>query len=56
MIGALSIISLVVGTAVAWIGSRHARHQEALEAFGGVLLIAGFALLGYSIECIFGRP
>jgi hypothetical protein len=56
VIGALSVISVVVGTAAAWMAGRHPRHRDIMETFGGVLLIAGFALLGYSLECIFGRP
>jgi hypothetical protein len=56
VIGSLSVISVVVGTAFAWIASRHARHRDAMQAFGGILLIAGFALLGYALECTFGPP
>lgn len=56
MIGALSLISVLVGTAFAWMAARQTRPQQAIETISGVLLIAGFALLGYSLECIFGRP
>jgi hypothetical protein len=57
MIGALSVISIVVGTACAWMAAGHPRHQQVMETCGGGLLIAGFALLGYSLECIFfGQP
>lgn len=56
MIGALSIICVVIGMAFAYMAGRHRRHQRVMETFGGVLLIAGFALLGYSLECIFGPP
>lgn len=50
MIGALSVIGVVVGTAFAYMAGRHPRHQQIMETFGGALLIAGFALLGYSLE------
>lgn len=56
MIAALSVVSVVVGTSVSWIAARHPRHRAAMETFGGVLLIAGFALLGYCLECVVGRP
>jgi uncharacterized membrane protein len=56
MIGALSVISVLVGTAFAYMAGRHPRHQQVMETFGGVLLIAGFALLGYSLEYIFTHP
>jgi len=56
MIGALSVISVVVGTTIACVAGRYPRHQRDLETLGGVLLIAGFALLGYSLELTLGRP
>jgi hypothetical protein len=56
MIEALSVLSVVIGAAAAWMAGRHPQHQRIMETFGGVLLIAGFALIGYSLECVFGRP
>ena len=56
MIGALSIISILLGAAFAWMAHGHPRRQPAMESIGGILLIAGFALLGYSLECMFCRP
>jgi 1,4-dihydroxy-2-naphthoate octaprenyltransferase len=56
MIGAFSVIPVIVGTALAWMATRHPQHQEILQTLGGILLIAGFALLGYSLECVFCRP
>lgn len=56
MIGALSVTSVAVGTAIAWMAGRYPRHQHVMQAFGGVLLIAGFALVGYLLESIFGPP
>jgi cytochrome c biogenesis protein CcdA len=55
MIGT-STAFVVAGATVAWIVARHPRHREVIEMIGGSLLIAGFALLGYSLECVFGRP
>jgi membrane associated rhomboid family serine protease len=56
MIGALGVISAVVGTAFAYMASQHPRHQQVMETFGGVLLIVGFTLLGCSLEYIFTHP
>lgn len=56
MIGELSIVSVVVGTAFALGARRYTRYREAMETVGGVLLIAGFALLGYSLERMFWLP
>lgn len=56
MIGELSIVSVVVGTAFALGARRYTQYRETLETVGGVLLIAGFALLGYSLERMFSLP
>ena len=56
MIAAASIVCVFAGTIVAWIAARHPRHREVMETFGGLLLIAGFALLGCSLECVLGPP
>lgn len=56
MIGALTVVSVAVGTAFAYMTGRRPRHQQVMETLGGALLIAGFALLGYSLESIFGLP
>jgi hypothetical protein len=53
MIGAFSVVSVLLGTAFAWMARRHPRHQQLMKIIGGALLIAGFALLGYSVECMF---
>jgi hypothetical protein len=50
MVGALSIVSVVAGTACAYMAGQYPRHREDMEMFGGALLISGFALLGYSLE------
>jgi hypothetical protein len=53
MIGTLSVISVVAGTACAYRAGRHPQNEKAMEAFGGLLLIAGFALLGVALQSIF---
>ena len=56
MIGALSVISVLIGTAFAYTAGRHPRHQQVMKTLAGVLLIAGFSLLGYSLEYLFTHP
>jgi hypothetical protein len=56
MIASLSVITVLVGTAFAWMAAGRPQHRQVMEIIGGVLLIAGFALLGYSLECMFCRP
>jgi hypothetical protein len=56
VIAALSIISVVGGTTIAWIAAQYPAYKQIMEAFGGFLLIAGFALLGYLLEETFGPP
>jgi hypothetical protein len=56
VIGALGVISVVGGTAIAWIAARYPAYKQIMEAFGGFLLITGFALLGYLLEETFGPP
>jgi hypothetical protein len=52
---ALGVVGVAVGAAFAYAASRNRRHQQVMETFGGILLIAGFALLGYSSECVLSR-
>jgi hypothetical protein len=49
MAAALSLASIVLGAALAYVAERHPAHVEALETGGGVLLIAGLALLGSAL-------
>jgi hypothetical protein len=56
MIGILSVSGIVAGAAIAYLARRCGRHHDTLEAVGGVLLIAGFALLGYSLDLLLGQP
>jgi hypothetical protein len=56
MIAVLSAISMVLGAAVAYMANGYPRHREIIETAAGILLIGGFALLGYGLECVFGHP
>lgn len=56
MIAAFSVTAIVVGATVAYLAGRHSRHQRILQTAGGLLMIAGFALLGYSLEQVLGPP
>ena len=46
MIAAISLVSVVLGAAVAYAAERYPAHIETLETSAGVLLVGGFALLG----------
>lgn len=46
MIAATSLVSVVLGAAIAYFADRFPAYTEALETGAGVLLIGGFALLG----------
>jgi predicted transcriptional regulator len=52
MIAAVSVISVVLGAAIAYVADRYPAHVEALETSAGVLLIGGFALLGSSLPAV----
>ena len=54
--GALSVTAVVAGATVAYLGRRYPRHHDILERVGGILLISGFSLLGYSLEAVLGSP
>jgi hypothetical protein len=56
VIAGLSVIGVTLGTFIACIADRHPRLKKHLETLAGFLLIAGFALLGYGLEVIFGQP
>jgi hypothetical protein len=46
LIGAASIMSVVLGAGIAYAADRFPAHVEALETAAGVLMIAGLAILG----------
>lgn len=52
----LSVTAVAAGAAMAYLARLHPRHHDILEAAGGVMLLAGFALLGYSLEFALGGP
>jgi hypothetical protein len=56
MITGLSTISLLLGTAVAYLASGYPERQVAMETVGGVLLLAGLGLMGYALETVLGHP
>jgi len=49
MLAAISLISLVLGAALARLAGRFPTHLAKLELGAGVLLICGLALLGSSL-------
>lgn len=56
MIAAFSTISMVLGAAIAYMANRYPQHREIIETVAGILLIGGFAMLGYALECVYGHP
>ena len=52
MIAAVSLISVVLGAAIAYIADRFPAHVETLETGAGVLLVGGLALLGSGLPAI----
>jgi len=56
MITGLSTISLVLGTAIAYMASAYPKRQAAMETLGGILLLGGLGLIGYALECVLGQP
>jgi hypothetical protein len=49
MIGAVGLLSVILGGVVAYLSERFPAHVEALETGAGVLLIGGLALTGYAL-------
>jgi hypothetical protein len=56
MICGLSTISLVLGTAIAYLAHGHPKHQIVMETVAGFLLIGGLGMMGYALEAVLGRP
>lgn len=52
MVGAASLMSVVIGAAIAYFADRFPTHGEALETSAGALLIGGLALLGSALPTI----
>jgi hypothetical protein len=56
MVLLLGMAGVVLGTVIAGVADRRPRHQATMETIGGLLLMAGFALLGHSLQQSFGPP
>ncbi len=52
MVGAVSLLSVILGGALASVAGRFPAHVEMLETSAGTLLIGGLALLGLSLPTI----
>jgi putative Mn2+ efflux pump MntP len=48
----MSLMSMVLGAAIAYLADRFPAHVEALETSAGALLIGGLALLGCALPTI----
>ncbi len=55
MAAGVSAISVILGAAIAVTANGRPRHREVMETVAGILIIAGFALLGYALEYAVGR-
>jgi hypothetical protein len=56
IIAGFSAMSIGLGAAIAYMANGCPRHRKVMEAVGGILLIAGLALLGGAFGCVAGRP
>jgi len=56
MITGVSAISLILGTAIAYLASGYPERQAVMETVGGFLLLAGLGLMGYAFEAVLGHP
>jgi len=52
VVGAVSLLSVILGGALASLAGRFPAHLEILETSAGALLIGGLALLGLSLPTI----
>jgi hypothetical protein len=56
MITGLSAVSLLLGTAIAYMAGHFPQRRVVMESVGGFLLIGGLGMLGYALEAVFGHP
>jgi hypothetical protein len=56
MITTFSVISLVLGTAIAYMANGYPKHRAVMETVGGILIIGGLGLVGYALEAVLGLP
>jgi hypothetical protein len=54
MITAFSVISLVLGTAIAYLANSYPKYRAVMETVGGILIIGGLGLVGYALEAVLG--
>ena len=53
VIGILGLLSVMSGTAIAYLAKRFPAHIELLESGAGALLLGGFALASCALPVIF---
>lgn len=56
IIAGFSAMSVGLGVTIATMANGYPRHRKMMETVGGILLIAGLALLGGALGCVIGRP
>jgi hypothetical protein len=60
MIAGLSVVAVIGGAAVAYMADAYMadgqRYRSVLQTLAGFLLLGGFGLLGYALDCAFGWP
>ena len=56
MIALFSTVSVVLGAAIAYMANSYPQHRQVMEIVAGILLIGGFGMLGYGLECALGHP
>jgi len=52
MVGAISLIATLLGTATACVTERFRAHRDAIETGAGFLLIGGLMLMGSALPAI----
>jgi hypothetical protein len=50
MISVVGLLSVIVGSAAAYVSDRYPTHIEALETVAGILVLGGFAVAGYGLS------
>jgi len=54
MIAGFATIGVFLGVAMATLAPDYPRHQAVIESVAGFLLLGGFGLLGYDLQCFIG--
>jgi cytochrome c biogenesis protein CcdA len=55
MIAVFSMVCVVLGAAIAFLANSNPQHRQVIEIVAGILLIGGFGMLGYGLECVLGH-